>query len=84
MQPSDAAKRCSQLNDCLCSWLTACRRLVIAVAARASSVMPSPQVIFSREFLMEVKIGEKQVKYIVETARRGRVQGHRAELFAVR
>jgi len=42
------------------------------------------QVIFSREFLKEVTIGEKQVKYIVNEARKGRVQGHRAELFAVR
>ena len=42
------------------------------------------QVIFSREFLKEVTIGEKQVQYIVNEARKGRVQGHRAELFAVR
>ena len=43
-----------------------------------------PQVILAREFLKTTSIGEKQVKYIVEQARRGRVQGHRAELFAVR
>ena len=41
-------------------------------------------MILAREFLKETAIGEKQVKYIVEQARRGRVQGHRAELFAVR
>ena len=47
--------------------------------------MPNnPQVILAREFLKTTAIGEKQVKYIVEQARRGRVQGHRAELFAVR
>lgn len=42
------------------------------------------QVIFAREYLKEVKIGDKQVKYLVEEARRGGVQGHRSELYAVR
>jgi len=41
------------------------------------------QVIFARDYLKTTRIGEKQVKYIVEQARRGKVQGHRAELFAV-
>lgn len=43
----------------------------------------SLQVIFARDYLKTTRIGEKQVKYIVEQARRGKVQGHRAELFAV-
>jgi magnesium chelatase subunit D len=42
------------------------------------------QVIFSREYLQNVIIGEKQVKYLLEEARRCRVIGHRAELFSVR
>ncbi|KAH7421409.1 hypothetical protein KP509_13G055900 [Ceratopteris richardii] len=56
---------------------------VVSQAAEATEAAKL-QVLLAREWLKDVQMSRDQVKYIVTEALRGRCQGHRAELYAVR
>ncbi|KAK9817839.1 hypothetical protein WJX72_002918 [[Myrmecia] bisecta] len=65
----------SRFQDSATAMLEEAQQTTEALASR---------VLFAREFLRDVQIGPKQVGYLVGEAYRGKVQGHRAELFAVK
>mmetsp|Transcript_36330 Transcript_36330/g.50469 ORF Transcript_36330/g.50469 Transcript_36330/m.50469 type:complete len:773 (-) Transcript_36330:295-2613(-) len=58
--------------------------LEVADGAKEQSDGARTQILLAREYAKDVVIKPAQVKYVVTEALRGGVQGHRAELFAVR